>query len=243
MRGREGESVNSRRDDGRFGDSTTDAASRSSTASATDEREPETPRRRADSDKHLRSFQEETDIRVASSAPQRRTSREPESYEPMDGLSESPRRTDNVEALPTAADAARVREPQRREAMREPLEDFTSQLDAEATGGMSRAEVYQNYLREVRKWVAEDVAATLDDESLKEHSSVASAARAEDALGYVRERETGAQDFNLSIGTISIVVEETPPQTVMQTTPPARAERTPAPRAARSSGRNYLRFK
>jgi len=243
---REGDFARSQRDAERISGSTTEAATRSSTASAANEHEPETPRRRrlADSADQLQSFPEEAETRSAS-APHHRTSREPESYEPSDGISESPRRTDAAESLPAVADQARARESQRREETLESPDDFNSLLEREGIGGMSRAEVYQNYLREVRKWVAEDVAATLDEGTLNERSSVAALeASAEDALAYIREREAGTQDFNLSIGTISIVVEETPPpQTVMQPTPPARAERAQPARTSRSSGRNYLRFK
>lgn len=236
--------VYQQRDDERLAASGIELQARSSTVSAAEGRESETRRRRAGSVDHLQSFPQETDMRFAASAPQRRTSREPESSEPADSIGESPRRTNAAEASPFAdGDARTMREPQRREATPGAFDDFTSPLDAEEIGGMSRAEIYQNYLREVRKWVAEDAPASLDEEASKEDSRVAAATLAEDALGYVREREPATQDFNLSIGTISIVVEETPPQTVMQATPPARAERAPAPRAARSSGRNYLRFK
>jgi hypothetical protein len=248
-RERAGEHVHAPRADARVGDSIPESATLASDAFASDEREPETPqrRRRSDSDTHLQTFMEETEIRVAaSSEPQRRASRSPETYESADGISESesPRLTNAAESLPVATNQARRREPQRRQETLESPDDFASPLELETTGAMTREEVYQSYLREVRKWVAEDAPASFEEDALQERTLVsASAAGAANALASGRERETGTQDFNLSIGTISIVVEEPAAQTVMQATPPARAERAQTPRAARSSSRNYLRFK
>ena len=238
-RERTGEHVHAPRADARTGDSIPESPTR-----ASDENEPEMPRRqRADSGTYLQSLTDEAAIHAATSGAQRRPARAQDNYESADGVSESPR-TNAAESLHVATNQTRAREPQRSTETRESPDDFAAPLEREAIGGMNREEVYQNYLREVRKWVAEDTPAILEEEALQQHSLVsAAAAGAADALADGRERETGTQDFNLSIGTISIVVEEPAAQTVMQTAPPARAERAGAPRAARLSGRNYLRFK
>ncbi|HJR08386.1 MAG TPA: hypothetical protein VJ842_14085 [Pyrinomonadaceae bacterium] len=242
MRERTGEHIHAPRADARVGNSIPE----SPTLLASDENEPEMPRRqRTDSERHFQSFTEETEIHAATSGPQHRLARAQENYESVDDISESPRRTNAAESLPFATNQARRREPQHRVETREAPDDFDAPLEREAIGGMSREEVYQNYLREVRKWVAEETPAALDEDALQQPSLVAAsaAAGAAGALAVGRERELDTQDFNLSIGTISIVVEEPAAQTVMQTTPPARAERAQAPRAASSSSRNYLRFK
>lgn len=245
VREREGERARLRSENSRAGDFTNDAASLSSATGAPHDYETQTPRtRRADSDRPLQSFPEQSGIHIETSAPQRRTSSERgvENYETADGARELQRRANAAkESLPFGIDQARPREPQQpAQATRETPNDFAAPLDAEAIGGMSRTEIYQTYLREVRKWVAEEAPAILDEAASRERSRVAAA---EDDFGVSLEREPVTQDFNLSIGTISIVVEEPPAQTVVQPAPPQRAERAPAPRAARSSGRNYLRFK
>lgn len=242
---RAGEGAHRRRDEARTGDFTTGAAAHAHAAGTPGDHETETPHtRRTNSDRPLESFPEAGGKHIETSAPQRRRARERgvENYEAADGAREPHRHPQAAEkSLPSGTDQARLPEPQRGEATREAPEGFASPLEREAIGGMSRAEVYQTYLREVRKWVAEDAPATLDEVVSRERSRVAAA---EEAFATAREREPVTQDFNLSIGTISIVVEEPAAQTIVQATPPARAERAPAPRgAAHSSGRNYLRFK
>lgn len=128
-------------------------------------------------------------------------------------------------------------------------------MDAAPDEQLEREVTFQNYLKEVRTWVA---APPVTDERELEHQSRPEAQPLERNRGlfaldqemntassplHSRRQEQAVQDLSLSIGTISIVIEEPKRETPVPPPPPARAEGTAERTTSESTSlsRYYLR--